>query len=71
MQNLKKRGATTIIVAHRPSAIAFVDKLMLLIDGEVRAFGPRDEILKQLAPRQVESFRGKAEASDPKREGRS
>ncbi|MEL7489690.1 MAG: type I secretion system permease/ATPase [Pseudomonadota bacterium] len=57
VKGLKARGATTIVVAHRPSAIAFVDKLLLLIDGEVRAFGPRDEILKQIAPSQVASFR--------------
>ena len=61
---LKSRGATTIIVAHRPSAIAYVDKLLLLTDGEVRAFGPRDDILKQLAPKQVETFKGKPEAND-------
>lgn len=58
VQGLKARGATTIIVAHRPSAIAYVDKLLWLSDGEVRAFGPRDEILKQLAPKQVETFKG-------------
>lgn len=64
VQGLKAKGATTIIVAHRPSAIAFVDKLLLLSDGEVRAFGPRDEILKQLAPKQVEPFKGNPSAYD-------
>ena len=64
VQGLKAKGATTVIVAHRPSAIAFVDKLLLLADGEVRAFGPRDEILKQLAPKQVESFKGKPSTDD-------
>ena len=50
IQNLKARGAATIIVAHRPSAIAYVDKLLMLSDGEMRAFGPRDEVLKKIAP---------------------
>jgi len=58
VQGLKARGATTIIVAHRPSAIAFVDKLLMLASGEVRAFGPRDEILEKIAPQQVTPFRG-------------
>ncbi len=57
VKGLKARGATTIIVAHRPSAIAFVDKLVLLADGELRAFGPRDEILSKIAPKQVMPFR--------------
>ncbi|WP_375204436.1 type I secretion system permease/ATPase [Hyphococcus sp.] len=56
MQGAKARGATIIIVAHRPSAIAFVDKLLLLVEGEVRAMGPRDEILKKIAPKQVAPF---------------
>lgn len=56
VQALKAKGVTTLIVAHRPSAIAYVDKLLLLIDGEARAFGPRDEILKQIAPNQVAPF---------------
>lgn len=57
VRKLKARSATTVIIAHRPAAIAYVDKLLLLVDGEVRAFGQRDEILKKLAPRQVETFK--------------
>ena len=60
IQGLKARRATLIVIAHRPNAIAGVDKLLLLADGEVRAFGPRDEILQQLAPQQVQTLRTKA-----------
>ncbi|MHA7873335.1 MAG: ATP-binding cassette domain-containing protein, partial [Hyphococcus sp.] len=60
VQGLKARGATTIIVAHRPSAIAFVDKLLMLQDGETRAFGPRDDVLKKIAPGMVASFKAGA-----------
>lgn len=56
VQGLKAKGVTTVIVAHRPSAIAFVDKLLLLADGEVKAFGPRDEVLQKIAPGRVASF---------------
>lgn len=59
VRTLKARGATTIIVAHRPSAIAFVDKLLVLARGEVQSIGPRDDILKQLAPTTVTSFQGR------------
>ncbi|MCA8894607.1 MAG: type I secretion system permease/ATPase [Amphiplicatus sp.] len=57
MKGAKARGATVIIVAHRPSAIAFVDKLLFLVGGEVRAFGPRDEVLAQIAPKQAPVLR--------------
>lgn len=46
----KKRGAAVVIVAHRPSAIAHVDRLLMLADGEPRALGPRDEVLAKIAP---------------------
>lgn len=48
--NAKKRGASVVIVAHRPSAIAHVDRLLMLADGETRAYGPRDEVLAKIAP---------------------
>ncbi|MEZ5892053.1 MAG: type I secretion system permease/ATPase [Parvularculaceae bacterium] len=69
VQEMKNRGATAIIIAHRPAAIAFVDKLLLLADGEVRAIGPRDEILKKIAPRQVASFEAEARARQQKASG--
>ncbi|MEL6171863.1 MAG: type I secretion system permease/ATPase [Pseudomonadota bacterium] len=64
VQGMKAKGVTTIIVAHRPSAIAFVDKLLLLAEGEVRAFGPRDEVLQKIAPGRVASFEEAAKSKD-------
>lgn len=57
IRSLKARGATIVIIAHRPSAIAFADKLLVIADGEIRAFGPRDEVLAQIAPKQVTPFK--------------
>lgn len=45
---LRKQGSTVIIMAHRPSAIAAVDKLLMLKDGRQVAFGPKDEVLKSV-----------------------
>ncbi|MEO8685687.1 MAG: type I secretion system permease/ATPase [Devosia sp.] len=44
----RERGAIVIVVAHRPSAIATVDKLLLLQKGRQVAFGPKKEVLDQL-----------------------
>jgi len=46
----KRRGASLVIVAHRPNAISHVDRLLLLVDGEPRGYGPRDEVLAKIAP---------------------
>jgi PrtD family type I secretion system ABC transporter len=53
---LKERKATVVVVAHRPSAITHVDKLLMLVDGETRAFGPRDEVLNKIAPGRVQAI---------------
>ena len=45
---LKERGATVVVMAHRPSAIAAVDKILMLRDGKAEAYGPKDEILAQV-----------------------
>jgi len=48
---LKRRGSTVIIVSHRPSTLANVDKIPLLRDGAVEAFGMRNEIVALLNQR--------------------
>jgi PrtD family type I secretion system ABC transporter len=47
LQRLRARGATVIIVSHRPAAVALADKLLLLRDGHAE-FGPREEILSKI-----------------------
>lgn len=61
--DLKKRGAAVVVVAHRPSAITAVDRLLLIVDGEQRAYGPRDEVMAKLAPG-VPSIAGAKKAAE-------
>lgn len=44
----KQRGAIVIVVAHRPSAISAVDKLLYIQSGRQAAFGPKDEVLRRI-----------------------
>jgi len=54
---LRVRNCTTIVITHRTSVLPAADKILLLRDGQVAAFGPRDEVLANLrkpsAPRPV------------------
>ena len=47
--SVRARGGMAIVIAHRPSALAAVDKVMIVNEGRVQAFGARDVILPQLA----------------------
>ncbi|WP_282610373.1 type I secretion system permease/ATPase [Pelagibius sp. Alg239-R121] len=46
---MRNYGSIVIVVAHRPSAIAAVDHLLLLKDGRQQAFGRKEEIMRQTA----------------------
>jgi ATP-binding cassette subfamily C protein len=45
---LKARGTTVVLVAHRPSLLGHVDKLLVMREGVGVLFGARDEILPRL-----------------------
>ena len=36
-------------MAHRTGILAAVDKLLVMNDGRVAAFGPKDAVIKQMA----------------------
>ncbi|WP_350333656.1 type I secretion system permease/ATPase [Coralliovum pocilloporae] len=46
IRSWKEEGRTAIIVSHRPSAVELAHKVLALDNGRVRAFGPKDQILK-------------------------
>ena len=48
---LRREGTTVVVMAHRPSAIAAVDKLLVLDNGRVQAFGDKDEVLARMTGR--------------------
>lgn len=48
LQQLKAAGTTLFVITHRPSVLASVDKLMVLREGTLVLFGPRDQVLVQL-----------------------
>lgn len=45
---LKKLGTTVVLITHRPSIIGAVDLVLLLKEGTLAAFGPRDQVLAAL-----------------------
>lgn len=48
MSGLRSEGVTTVVITHRPSLIAHVDKILVLGEGRMQKFGPASEIMKSL-----------------------
>jgi ATP-binding cassette subfamily C exporter for protease/lipase len=49
INDLRSRGKTIVLITHRTSALATTNKLLLLRDGVAVMFGPRDQVLAELA----------------------
>ncbi|WP_086465748.1 type I secretion system permease/ATPase [Oceanibaculum nanhaiense] len=45
---LKAEGVTVVVIAHRPSILSVVDKVLFLRDGLPEMFGPRADVLARL-----------------------
>ncbi len=49
---LKQKGTTLFIITHRVSALAYVDNLLVLSEGQIVMSGARDQVLAQLKAQQ-------------------
>lgn len=56
----KAAGGAVLIMAHRPAAIQECDLLLVIEDGTRRAFGPRDQILREMVQNAGEITRSAA-----------
>lgn len=50
LEAAKARGATIVLVAHKPSIFRAADKMLVLRDGRMEAFGPREAVMAKFAP---------------------
>ncbi len=61
---IRARGGIVVVIAHRPSAIAGVDVVLVLKQGRMQAFGPKDEILSKVLQRDAPAPRPLKVVSD-------
>lgn len=55
VKRLKEEGITLVVIAHQPSLFKSMDKLALVVDGQLQQFGPFKEV--------IEALSGKAKAA--------
>jgi PrtD family type I secretion system ABC transporter len=45
---MKANGATVVIISHKPSVFRSADKMLVLREGRIDLFGPRDQVMARL-----------------------
>lgn len=48
MGELKRRGTTVVVITHRMALVKAVDKIMVLVGGQIRDFGSRVKVLESM-----------------------
>jgi ABC-type protease/lipase transport system fused ATPase/permease subunit len=56
LARMKQQKQTVVIITHKPQLLRYVDRVLLLGGGTVKAFGSRDEVLSKLAGPKVTSL---------------
>lgn len=54
---LKQRKCTIFVITHKTNILSTVDKLMMLTEGQLKAFGPRDEVLRWIQQQRQQTLK--------------
>nr|WP_319936795.1 type I secretion system permease/ATPase [Limibaculum sediminis] len=65
IREAKARGCSVIVMAHRPSAIAACDLLLVIDKGQQVDLGPRDEVLRRRTKNHEQIVAGARELGPP------
>jgi ATP-binding cassette subfamily C exporter for protease/lipase len=66
MADAKSGGTTVVAITHRASLLKACEKVLMLRDGQVQAFGPRDDVMAAIAKAAAEA-NAKAQAAQQQR----
>jgi len=48
IDGMRKAGRTVIVVAHKTNVLQVADKVLVMADGAMKMFGPRDDVMRQI-----------------------
>ncbi|RTZ43172.1 type I secretion system permease/ATPase [Candidimonas sp. SYP-B2681] len=55
VNELKSRGTTVVVITHRMNILNAVDKLLVMREGTMTLYGPREDVLKALRQQQLQA----------------
>lgn len=57
LDDLKREGVTVVVIAHNPRLLKHLDKILVLKDGKLAAFGDREKTLGMVMPGKAKAAR--------------
>jgi len=64
LREMKRENRTVFVMTHRLNVLSVVDALMVLANGSIQAYGPREAVLKSL-PQRTQSVPAKSDPALP------
>jgi PrtD family type I secretion system ABC transporter len=55
LEQMKASGQTVVVVSHKPSILRGADKLLVLREGRIELYGPREVVLERMKPARPEA----------------
>lgn len=54
LKSMKRKGQSAVVITHKPNLLMMADEILILMDGTMQGYGPREQILpKLMGPRAV------------------
>jgi ATP-binding cassette subfamily C exporter for protease/lipase len=69
IDELKKMGSTVVIITHRPQILSEVEKILLMREGQVQAYGPSKDVLAALQKAREDQEKARAQQAAGIQEG--
>ncbi|MDB5416980.1 MAG: rsaD [Phenylobacterium sp.] len=61
IETMKGKGATVVVISHKPGIFRSADKLLVLREGRIDLFGPKDQVMARLMkPTEVRAIEAQA-----------
>jgi ABC-type protease/lipase transport system fused ATPase/permease subunit len=59
IDSMKAKGGTVVVISHKPGIFRAADKLLVLREGRIDLFGPKDQVMARLMkPAEVRAIEG-------------
>ena len=65
MLAVRRRGGIVVVVTHRPTALAGVDLVAVMIAGKLQAFGPKEEVMQRMTRQRTPASSEREQMASP------